>query len=150
MEEVRESFVTSDSVEAIGARASALHAHAQSPEEFGAIYEALLETALALFGERGCEAVSVEEIVARAGSSVGTFYAYFRSKQQILLVLLQQYLDVMHSLNLLSFDLGRAPLETIMGIIQKAIEPDRAYAVGKVEEQFYTLPSNLLYIMYKM
>ncbi|HEY8745667.1 MAG TPA: TetR family transcriptional regulator [Chloroflexota bacterium] len=52
----------------------------------------LLAAALALFDERGFEATTIDAIAARAGVSVGIFYRYFRSKQQILLALTQERL----------------------------------------------------------
>ncbi|MFC7748594.1 FAD-dependent oxidoreductase [Paenibacillus thermoaerophilus] len=46
--------------------------------------ELLSETALRLFIERGYEQVSVDEIIAATGTSKGTFYHYFRSKEDLL------------------------------------------------------------------
>jgi len=54
--------------------------------------EALLTSALVLFGERGYEAASIEEIARRAGVAVGGFYQHFASKQQVLLVLMDLFL----------------------------------------------------------
>lgn len=52
----------------------------------------LLEAALGLFAERDFEATTINAIAERAGVSVGIFYRYFRSKQQILLALTQERL----------------------------------------------------------
>jgi AcrR family transcriptional regulator len=90
--------------------------------------EALMAAALDLFGYRGYEAVSIEMIVTEAGSSVGTFYSYFRSKQQILLVLVQRYLDTLLALDLLHFDDELRPLILIERGIQRALVPDKTYA----------------------
>ncbi|MFC0212072.1 FAD-dependent oxidoreductase [Paenibacillus chartarius] len=46
--------------------------------------ETVMETALLLFVEHGFEHVSVDDIIARANISKGTFYHYFRSKEDIL------------------------------------------------------------------
>jgi AcrR family transcriptional regulator len=43
----------------------------------------LLEAATRLFGSYGYHAATVPMIVAEAGSSVGSFYAYFRNKEDI-------------------------------------------------------------------
>lgn len=43
----------------------------------------LLETALKLFGERGYHATTVPMIVVEAQSSIGSFYLYFRNKEDI-------------------------------------------------------------------
>jgi AcrR family transcriptional regulator len=45
--------------------------------------QALLESATELIGQRGLSAVSVDEIVERAGVAKGTFYNHFRDKQDI-------------------------------------------------------------------
>ena len=50
----------------------------------------LLETARAVFAERGYETASIEEIARRAGAATGALYLYFRSKRQILLVLMNE------------------------------------------------------------
>jgi AcrR family transcriptional regulator len=54
--------------------------------------EALLQAALALFGERGYEATAIEAIAQQAGVAVGGFYQHFASKRQLLLVLMDQLL----------------------------------------------------------
>lgn len=69
--------------------------------------EQLLAAALALFDERGYEATTIQAIAQRAGVSVGIFYRYFRSKQQILLALTQERLAEIR-LNLA--DVRTAPL----------------------------------------
>lgn len=54
--------------------------------------DALLGAALQLFAEHGYEGTSVEEIAHRAGVAVGGFYQHFRSKRQVLLVLMDALL----------------------------------------------------------
>jgi AcrR family transcriptional regulator len=45
----------------------------------------LLEAALALLSERGLEAMTVEEVAARAGASKATFYRWWSSKEELLI-----------------------------------------------------------------
>ncbi len=45
----------------------------------------LSTAAFALFAERGYDAVSVGDIAQAAGVSVPTFYAYFRTKEHVVL-----------------------------------------------------------------
>lgn len=47
--------------------------------------EAMLDTALELFGEVGYEAASMSQIAARVGGSKTTLYNYFSSKDELLL-----------------------------------------------------------------
>jgi AcrR family transcriptional regulator len=53
--------------------------------------ERLLDAAEALLHERPFEAVSVADIVRRAGSSVGSFYARFASKEALLPAIYDRY-----------------------------------------------------------
>ncbi len=90
--------------------------------------QALLDAALRLFAQRGYEAVGIEEIAAAAHTGVGSVYAYFRSKQQLLLVLMQDYLAVMQALDLGSpFAAGDRAL-AVESALRRALMPDRAYA----------------------
>lgn len=54
---------------------------------------------LALFGEKGYESTSVDEIARRAKLAVGTFYQHFRSKRQLLLALMDELLDKLSQLD---------------------------------------------------
>jgi AcrR family transcriptional regulator len=53
-----------------------------------------------LFGSKGYERASVEEIAERAGLAVGTFYQHYRSKRQLLLSLMNELLEKLSQLNL--------------------------------------------------
>lgn len=48
-----------------------------------------LETATRLFGERGYHAATVPMIVAEAGGSTGSFYMYFRNKEDVFVAALE-------------------------------------------------------------
>ena len=54
---------------------------------------------LALFGEKGYESTSIDEIAQRAKLAVGTFYQHFRSKRQLLLALMDELLDKLSQLD---------------------------------------------------
>src|SRR3977135_3341974 len=43
----------------------------------------ILDTALALFGERGFEETTIRDIAGRAGLSLGAAYYYFKSKEAL-------------------------------------------------------------------
>jgi AcrR family transcriptional regulator len=62
--------------------------------------ERLKKAALHLFGEKGYEGTSIEEIARRAKLAVGTFYQHFRSKRQLLLVLMDELLEGLAHLDL--------------------------------------------------
>jgi AcrR family transcriptional regulator len=50
---------------------------------------------LAVFGEKGYERATVEEIADRANVAVGGFYLQFRSKRQLLIALMDDLLDAL-------------------------------------------------------
>lgn len=52
--------------------------------------QALLEAAATLFCERGLEGASVDEIAQAAGYTKGAFYANFKSKEELFLVMLDE------------------------------------------------------------
>ncbi|GCE46129.1 TetR family transcriptional regulator [Thermosporothrix hazakensis] len=56
-------------------------------------FHQILEAALELFREHGYTETTVDAIVQRSGVSVGVFYSYFASKQQVLLALFEQERD---------------------------------------------------------
>lgn len=60
-----------------------------------------LKTAgLALFAEKGFESASISDIARRAKLAVGGFYQHFRSKRQLLLVLMDDLLEKLSRLDL--------------------------------------------------
>jgi len=55
---------------------------------------------LALFGEKGYEATSINDIAGRAKLAVGGFYQHFRSKRQLLLALMDELLEHLSRIDL--------------------------------------------------
>src|SRR4030081_1297344 len=53
----------------------------------------LLNAAARLIAERGYRGMTVNEIVARAGLSKGTFYWYFSCKDDVLFAVLEEHID---------------------------------------------------------
>jgi len=60
----------------------------------------LKAAALALFGEKGYERTSIEDVAERAKLALGTFYQHFRSKRQLLLALMDELLEKLSRLEL--------------------------------------------------
>jgi AcrR family transcriptional regulator len=71
-------------------------------------HEALVAAALSRFAETGYEATSIDDIATQAGVAVGAFYLHFRSKRQVLLVLLDRLLTEFDSWPALAPDAGAA------------------------------------------
>jgi AcrR family transcriptional regulator len=59
----------------------------------------LKDAGLALFGEKGYESSSIDEIAQRAKLATGTLYQHFHSKRQLLLVLMDELLEKLSQLN---------------------------------------------------
>lgn len=53
----------------------------------------LIETASRLFSEKGYEGVSIRDILNEINGAPGMFYYYFKSKQDIYLAVMEQYLS---------------------------------------------------------
>jgi AcrR family transcriptional regulator len=86
----------------------------------------LLDAALLLFQEHGYDATSIEDIAQQAGVAVGGFYQHFRSKRQVLLVLMDGLLQELSQMDL---QLGaEANIVTLEHIVRKALSVDWAYA----------------------
>lgn len=60
----------------------------------------LKKAALELFGEKGFERTSIDEIVERAHLAIGSFYLHYRSKRQLLLALMDDLVENLSRLTL--------------------------------------------------
>jgi AcrR family transcriptional regulator len=60
----------------------------------------LLEAGRILFSEQGYHAASIQAIASHAGTASGAFYTYFRSKRQLLIVLMNELLVHLSHLDL--------------------------------------------------
>lgn len=86
----------------------------------------LKTAALSLFGEKGYESTSIEDVARRAKLPVGTVYQHFRSKRQLLLVLMDELLAGLSQLSLQPAS-GPNPLEGIRGLLARAFSRDLRY-----------------------
>jgi len=62
--------------------------------------DALLRAAVELFGRNGYEATAIGGIAKHAGTASGGFYQYFRSKRQLLLVLMNEFLQRLEQIDM--------------------------------------------------
>jgi AcrR family transcriptional regulator len=86
----------------------------------------LKASGLALFGEKGYAATSIEDIAERAGLAVGSVYQHFRSKRQLLLALMDELLEKLERLDLRP----KAPGDIRAGLrafLARAFAADAAY-----------------------
>lgn len=87
---------------------------------------ALLTAALSLFAQHGYELTSIGEMAAHAGVGAGTFYQHFRSKRQVLVVLMDNLLEELEALDL---ELGETgdPQTILEKALSEGLMADRKY-----------------------
>ena len=55
--------------------------------------DALLNTAYHLFTEKGFQKTSISDIVNEAGVAKGTFYYYFKSKEEVMDAIIERFIE---------------------------------------------------------
>lgn len=91
--------------------------------------EALLQAGLQLFQEAGYEATTVEAVAQRAGVALGGFYQHFRSKRQLLLVLMDRLVQQIAEVDLrLEFEHGAEPRIVLERLVSFSLSLDLSYA----------------------
>lgn len=98
--------------------------------------DAIIDTALRLFAERGYPGVRVEDVARAAGVSRATFYNHFSERDEILAALLQRLLGDGDELE--AGDPTLAPLERIHVVARSATS--RIIANEDLARFVYTLP----------
>lgn len=79
----------------------------------------ILEAAMELFYFHGYEATSISEIVKRAGVLSGSLYHFFKSKEDVLLAVLERYKEMLWA-EIIEPVFGQTddPLERVFGILE--------------------------------
>jgi len=91
--------------------------------------EALLQAGLQLFQEAGYDATTIEAVAQRAGVALGGFYQHFRSKRQLLLVLMDRLVQEIEQIDLrLEFGADAEPQEVLERLVRFSLSLDLAYA----------------------
>jgi TetR/AcrR family transcriptional regulator, transcriptional repressor for nem operon len=82
--------------------------------------ERILEAAIQLFWERGYAATGMADILENSRVNSGSFYYLFKSKEDLLLAVLDKYLEMLHPVLLEPIWQKTAdPLERIFGLLAK-------------------------------
>jgi len=89
--------------------------------------ERLKNAALELFGTNGYERTSIEDIARRARLATGTFYQHYRSKRQLLLALMDDFLAGMARLNLSSPSPAGDVRGMLRALLARGLATDRRY-----------------------
>ncbi|HET9793944.1 MAG TPA: TetR/AcrR family transcriptional regulator [Thermoanaerobaculia bacterium] len=81
--------------------------------------ERLIEAALYLFWLKGYEATSVADILERSGVNSGSFYHFFKRKEDLLVAVLQLYIDSLDTVILAPVrERFSDPVERVFGILE--------------------------------
>jgi len=79
----------------------------------------LAEAARRLFWEKGYESTSLQEVVERAGVRAGSLYYFFRTKEELLLAVLDNYVDMLWPAVIEpAFSRATDPMERIFAILE--------------------------------
>lgn len=110
----------------------------------------LIETAARLFAEKGYESVSVRDILDEVGGAPGMFYYYFKSKQDIYLATLEDYISEKLERKCALMEDNTMPFEERRRILSELIAQDiRGYADRYSSTGEETI-SDLSYRMYDL
>lgn len=81
--------------------------------------ERLVETARLLFWEKGYEATGMAEILKRARANSGSFYHFFKSKEDLLLAVLEKYRRMLHPVVIgPAFSRTEDPIERVFTVLE--------------------------------
>ncbi len=80
----------------------------------------LLETALALFAEKGLDATTVKGLSVRAGVAQGLIYHYFRSKEELFLAVIERENPLPQVRELIAAMQGRSAAEALPELAERA------------------------------
>ena len=88
--------------------------------------DAVVAAALGLFAEHGYDGTSMADIAARAGVAVGAVYRHYRTKRQLLLVLVDRMIEEIAQLELV-VPAGGDPRAALTGTLWTALATDARY-----------------------
>ena len=82
--------------------------------------ERILQTAILLFWERGYSETTLADLMARAEVNSGSFYYFFKSKEKLLLAVLERYKEMLHAVLLAPiWEKISDPIERIFGLLAR-------------------------------
>lgn len=81
--------------------------------------ERLVGAALELFARQGYEATGLKEVLGRASANSGSLYYFFKSKEDLLLAVLDRYVELLHPV-IMEPAFGRTddPVERIFAVLE--------------------------------
>jgi AcrR family transcriptional regulator len=95
-----------------------------APEE---TRQALIDSALALVGEKGYAVTSVQEITEAAGVTKGAFYHHFESKEELLRLILDEFLDYQLAILKMALDSDEDPAIRLRELLRALLASTAKY-----------------------
>jgi AcrR family transcriptional regulator len=115
-----------------------------APEE---TRQALVDSALALFGEKGYAVTSVREITEAAGVTKGAFYHHFESKEDLLRLIHDEFLDYQLAILRMALDRDQAPEVRLRELLRSLLTSTARYMANVTV--FYLERRNLMGAQHK-
>ena len=115
-----------------------------APEE---TRQAIIDSALALFGEKGYAVTSVQEITEAAGVTKGAFYHHFESKEELLRLIHDEFLDYQLALLRVALDSDAGPETRLRELLRSLLTSTARYMANVTV--FYQERRNLTGTQYK-
>ena len=109
--------------------------------------QAILDAAREVFRELGCEAATVRDIIRRTGLSVGAFYNYYRSKEEVVAALAddgaRRFRPILHAEYLKASDFESYIRGAVQAYFEFIADEDRIWGErGKPPEPEPVTPRN--------
>jgi AcrR family transcriptional regulator len=95
-----------------------------APEE---TRKAIIDSALKLFGEKGYAVTSVQEITDAAGVTKGAFYHHFESKQDVLRLIHDEFLDYQLAILRMALDADEDPAVRLRQLLEALLTSTTQY-----------------------
>lgn len=113
----------------------------------------IIEAAIKLFAQKGFTSTSIQEIAARSGISKGAFYLHFKSKEALLLAILQFYFEKLKA-EVLSYENKELSakevfIKQLAGFLKNSIE-HHEFIIMISREQTIPLNDSTKKLIYKM
>ena len=113
----------------------------------------IIESAIKLFAQKGFNSTSIQEIATESGISKGAFYLHFKSKDSLLLAILNHYFDRLQK-NVAAFDnLNLPPREKFIKQLTTLFETliaHKEFIVMQSREQAIPLNDSTKELIFKM
>ena len=89
--------------------------------------QALIDSALKLFGDKGYSVTSVQEITEAAGVTKGAFYHHFESKEELLRLIHDEFLDYQLAILKMALDEEQDPAERLRELLRALLASTAKY-----------------------